>query len=190
MTTQIRDSIRYQGRFFCIEEATGVGMFTPASHGLKPVPLATACHRGFVCSFSLTDGTLRLEALLLGIDPLSRLRIKYGKATPLLGRPPQLDERFGNAAVYPSLDWPVPLTGGLRLGAGFIHRSLLAPDFDPLWPYEEAHELCFEDGALIEAHDRTEALARLRQAHPLPARRDLGREAHHALLSQVFPLTT
>ncbi|MCP3100774.1 hypothetical protein LZ198_18040 [Myxococcus sp. K15C18031901] len=190
MTTPILDGIRFLERQFVVTTVVGSGMFDPVEHGLKPAPFATSGHRGFVRDFSITEGRLFLETLLIG-DRATHLRLRYGRARPLLGVHPRLVESFGLQVQYDDLHWPVPFTGAMRIGVGYLHRHVL--DFEhpaPLWPYAEAHELRFEEGALIEAADRTEALARAgSELLPHGCARQQARETR-ARLARVFPWTT
>ncbi len=63
---------------------------------------------------------------------------------------------------YRGLAKRVPFTGGVLLADGFLSELYVHLGYQPAWKYREVHELLFEDGRLLHAHDRSAAMAELR----------------------------
>lgn len=64
MTTQLQDSLHYQGEAFDVLE----GLFSPWEHGFSPGSDSSACWRGYVAFYAIRDGQLLLTDLSLA-DP-------------------------------------------------------------------------------------------------------------------------
>ena len=58
---------------------------------------------------------------------------------------------------------PLPFSGGLLLGQGFIRKLYEHMRFDPAWKFEKVIELLFADGILTAAHDRSAEMAEIRE---------------------------
>lgn len=75
MTAQFSNTICYDGRTWIISKVFGRSLFDPREHSLNPIAFNTACHRGFICSFAITDRQLVLDELIIGMTSLDVLRI-------------------------------------------------------------------------------------------------------------------
>ncbi len=122
--------------------------------------ISTACWRGFICTYGVSDGALFLEELRVGLSAEDKEATKAGGGRPLFGKVPGYT--FGTA-VYESLHSPVPFSGGLLIADGFIRELYVHMGFHPAWKFTEVHELLFEEGRLAEARDCSEAMARVRE---------------------------
>jgi hypothetical protein len=163
MTAQVSDKVLYQGRGFQLSGVQGTGLFDPAQHGLKPHMMSTACWRGFICTYGVSDGGLFLEKLCIGLGSEEELKVKEGKGLPLFGKPPRYSGESHEHVVYEDLRGPVPFSGGLLVATGFLRELYVHMGFHPAWKYTEVHELLFEEGRLTEARDCSEAMARVRE---------------------------
>jgi hypothetical protein len=67
MTAQIHDTILIDEKNFSIVGVNGGGLFTPQSIGIMPVPVMSACWRGYVCQYKLDGGQLILNELQLSL---------------------------------------------------------------------------------------------------------------------------
>ena len=70
---------------------------------------------------------------------------------------------FAFSDNYHDIGLPLPFTGGLLLGDGFIHKLYEHMGFHPAWKYERVIELIFADGVLTVAHDRSSEMERVRE---------------------------
>jgi hypothetical protein len=114
--------------------------------------MTTACRRGHVCEYAVEDDHLFLTALRLGMaEP----------PTQLLGADPRF---IGSAATYSPIRVPLGFTGGLLLGARFIHDLYAHMGNHRAWRYAEVLELLFDKGLLGEVADRSKLMAQRRAA--------------------------
>jgi hypothetical protein len=71
---------------------------------------------------------------------------------------------FSFSDNYHDLGLPLPFTGGLLLGDGFIRELYEHMGFHPAWKFRKVIELIFADGILTAAHDRSAEMAKIREA--------------------------
>ena len=168
MTRQFPDVVRYNGRDYDITAVDGVGLFDPLVHGLAPRMLGTACWRGFVCTYAVEGDQLHLADLAIGLD---------GTVAPDLfgvaGRAGTEDDHHSSATHYLGMAAPIEFTGRTLIGADeedfYLHMG-----FWPAHLFRTVLELVFEGGRLLSVHDRSAAMAEVRQrlagrrAIPLP----------------------
>jgi len=73
MTAQVSDNITLEGEEYTVAGVRGPGWFDPAEHGLETEMIHTGCWRGFIATYSVTDGALALSDLIInyarGEDP-------------------------------------------------------------------------------------------------------------------------
>lgn len=70
---------------------------------------------------------------------------------------------FSFSDNYHNIGLPLPFTGGLLLGEGFIRELYEHMGFHPAWKFRKVIELIFADGILTAAHDRSADMARIRE---------------------------
>lgn len=155
MTAQIPDEVVWQGEEYALAGIDGGPLFDPAEHGLELRMISTACWRGHVCTYGVVSDRLELTSLTVGMDD---------PPAELLGAP-LVPSEYGEIRYQP-LRLPIPFTGGLLIGAGFIHRLYVHMGFHPAWKYERVHELVFDAGRLTAHHDRSAAMAQVRDNDP------------------------
>src|SRR5450432_2699559 len=64
MSARTPDSLFYEGeRYAILRVAQHTGLFDPQQFGITPASLHTGAYRGFVCCYSVEDGTLLLSSL-------------------------------------------------------------------------------------------------------------------------------
>lgn len=164
MTTQMKDTVLFSAEEFTLAEEKGKGLFEPRKHGLSPVMMSTACHRGYVCTYDVAENSLRLYRLLIRLhSPGAAEPSKECTAPVLFGKTPSYSERF-NCCEYRGLNAPISFTGTLRLAAHFI-RGVDMPfiGHPPIWMFRDVRELQFEKGALVQATDRSMEMAQRRK---------------------------
>jgi hypothetical protein len=71
---------------------------------------------------------------------------------------------FSFSDNYYDVGLPLPFTGGLLLGKGFIPELYEHMGFHPAWKFRKVIELIFADGILTAAHDRSADMERIREA--------------------------
>jgi hypothetical protein len=58
---------------------------------------------------------------------------------------------------------PVPITGGMLLGHGFISSTYVHMGFHPAWKFETVIELLLEGGVVTGTMDRSDEISVIRQ---------------------------
>ncbi|MGL4421257.1 MAG: hypothetical protein ACRCZF_11370 [Gemmataceae bacterium] len=157
MTAQVPDRVEYRGKTYSIAGTNGKGLFDPTAHGLKPTMRSTACWRGFICTYAVVNGRLMLFNLAIGLKDSN---------PPLFGvvpTPQPVGPLRSLNSVYEGLNLPVSYTGGLLLADDFVENLYVHMGFHPAWKYRDVHELLFQEGALIEASDRSAVMAEVRE---------------------------
>jgi hypothetical protein len=167
MTAQVPDRVLFEESSFAMTAVDGSGLFDPATHGLSPRPISTACWRGYVCTYTIVERQLVLRDLELGSD---------GEPPRLAGSTPRHEDP---AWRYERLDIPVAFTGRLLMGRGDIAgRPYLNMGFWPAWMYREVRELTLQAGALFTAVDCSRELAEVRADIAAVAARPAGEPTH------------
>jgi len=160
MTAQVPDSVRINGTDFDICGVRGEGLFDPSVYGVETLAPHTACWRGFVCGYAITDDHLVLDELRLWSEPR-----RWPDNRPLLER--FFGERL---AVDENQPWfhaerlacPMPFTGGLLLGDGYVEELHVRMGYQPAYKYRTVLELTFESGLLVSRSDRSIEMAEIR----------------------------
>lgn len=160
MTAQVSDSFALHGETYAIAGVNGDSLYDPATHDLQPIMLSTACWRGFVCTYTVTDDQLLLTRLAIGITkPGTRDRLS-GDGPERFGVKPRFDRLDGH--IYEPISEPVAFSGGVLIARDFVRDLYVHMGFHPAWKYREVHELIFEAGRLQSCEDRSEAVAGIR----------------------------
>ncbi|RKG48284.1 hypothetical protein D7X30_40900 [Corallococcus sp. AB011P] len=189
MTAQSRDILVFEQRPFELMSVQGTGLFDPRQEGLVPQWVSTGCYRGFDCVYRIDEKLLLLEAFSIGLKPLDRLEVKYGKGKVLRGQQPHLKED-AFLAVYEQLGWHVPFTGGLVVARDFIpglasrSESVVSRVLSPIWMFSVVHELHFVEGQWTESFDCSSAMDALR--HRIAAEPDGDEHEIHRFLANTF----
>lgn len=170
MTAQIKNTMIFEGKEFCVLAVEREWPFDPRQHGFEPHSTSTACWRGYHTGYTVRDGELLLTRLTIGLAG-SKGRYKPPVWRGLHPRPSTCAATSSDWE-YAGVDVPVPYTGGLVLGRDGVREFI-----DPMLLigphcFEEVHELLFERGVLTGATDRSEAMEgarrRIRAVQPRP----------------------
>ena len=157
MTAQFNDLFKYQYKEFAIAGISAGELFRPDDFGLHPIPASTACWRGYIAVFAISDSNLVLDTLSVNLQESQGPTINgILPETPTVGL-----KLFNN--VYKGLKYPIHYTGGLMLGHDFISELYVHMGFHPAWKYKTVFELLFENGRLTGEFDRSERAAEMRR---------------------------
>lgn len=179
MTTQTSDRFIYRGEHHSLEGIQGRKLFDPEDHGFKPVEISTGCRRGFHCTYEVTTTELLLREVYLGLGERDTAAALAGKGGKLFGQLPkrytECGRRINLSTREVTTSWessefrvdqlsePVSFTGGLLLCDDFMWEMREVGDYSS-YPYmwRVAHELVFENGRLVEEHDRSSEMTEYR----------------------------
>ncbi|HEX7167479.1 MAG TPA: hypothetical protein VF230_10910 [Acidimicrobiales bacterium] len=188
MTAQVPDGFVLDGEELSLVGVNGSPLFHPFDHGMLPTAVHTACWRGFIATYGVRDGRLVVTKVVTRLMDGVNGEHTVESAPALFGVRPVVDEKLA-ALRYDDLDGPVPFTGGLLLGAGFIGGLYVHMGFHPAWKYERVLEVLAESGNVTAVHDRSDAMAVVRDEilagkRPEPD----GRAEASARLERMFSL--
>ena len=164
MTDQVSDYCELRGKAYEITAWKGTGYFDPRTHGLDPSlrRVSTACWRGYQCNFVITNAGLELQKLTIALDLQERMRVRR-RQIPGFERGELTNGLFEPGPIS-GLALPVPFTGSMVFANGLIsdyvdQRKILLRAFYHL----DVLELMFEAGQVGKVHDRSAAMAALRE---------------------------
>ena len=160
MTAQIPDRVFYENEIFDLCGVKGGGLFDPYAHGLDPMSVNTACHRGYACTYKVENSTLYLDRVEMGFDRERLNGDEPGPPPGLFGIAPRFDGNLG--CSYSNLDRLMPYSGGLMLGHGFIVELYVHMGFQPAHKFRKVLELILMDGRVVNAIDRSREMAEVR----------------------------
>ena len=167
MTAQINDRVFHRKIRYSLAGVSGNGLFDPASYGVKPQMLSTACYKGFHVDYEVTDSMLQMTSLTIGLTPEQRLQAERGELPFAPGAVPAID-RIGQPTLE-GLSLPISFSGGLLLADGLLRGLYVHLDShttwkftDIVWKYADVRELIPEQGRITEDHDRSQQMADIR----------------------------
>lgn len=161
MTAQIPDAVRIEGERFDLCEVRGDGLFEPADHGITTEAQDTACWRGFVCGYSVTDDQLVLDDLELRSEPSSWTNTRT-RIARIFADKVSFDDELHHVGAN-GLAHPIPFTGTLFIGTDFVDDLYVHSGFQEAHHYRKVLELTFEGGRLLAETDRSEEMAAMRR---------------------------
>jgi hypothetical protein len=160
MTAQISDRVRRGRRAYDLSGVDGYDLFEPHHLDLPLRWTTSACWRGSVCTYKISEGRLWLVGLRLGLE------VTEGQPPPVVfgvtARPPGRDTCY--MYRFSRLKERVDFTGGLLLGRDFVFAMYEHMGFHPGFAYREVIEVLFDAGRAFEEIDRSAELAEYRQA--------------------------
>jgi hypothetical protein len=165
MTMQASDRLLYRGEEYVLSSYEPVAryvLFRPDQFGITTEMLHTACVRGFLCTYEISDEILYLASL--------KIRAKDG-LYPLINDtapsfPNGWNEGLGGPAVYEDIGLRIPFTGTLRFGKSLDpkwHVNVLGPEE---WMYRRLYEALVVDGHVRSVSDISAEIAEVRGQHP------------------------
>ena len=163
MTTQILDTVFHRSEVYNLVTSAGDGLFDPEAHQLPVVMASTACYRGYVCAYAVTENQLRLDKLEAKIGRYTDDDLFVAVAAPALGgRPGKPAGQPPFNTVYEHLAMPVAFTGKLLLGASPVDAVVRRLGYSPAWVYQRVRVLRLDGGTVAADDDLSEAMAAMR----------------------------
>lgn len=162
MTEQIKSAFLYKSQPYSAFISSQNQLFDLSVFQLQPSTTNSANWDGYLATYALREQTLvvlSLYVLLLGKKNSASLHIEG----PTLRRVKPVFEKkgfFNN--YYENLNHPLDYSGKILL-AKEQKKSRYVPHFSFLWDYEDATELVFQDGQLLQERDRSETMQRLQK---------------------------
>ncbi len=165
MTSQISDCFRYRDKDYTLAGISEGELFDPTIYNLRPVVSSTACWRGYHVVYSILMSHLIVSKLYINLseDQKDHHRQRGPTINGVFPKLPTKKERFSFNSTYADLNFHMKYTGGLLIADGFFRELYVHMGFHPAWKFETVFELIFENGILVQEHDRSKAIAELRK---------------------------
>lgn len=150
---------------------SSVMLFDPKNYGMEPHASSTACWRGYWCEYAIEDDELLLNDLYLynsddKYPPLNGVEVSLPEFKEYKcqgGKKIIMKAHFGHR-VYKDVNMPIPYTGKILLGDGFMREYYIHMGFQRGWAYKKLIELVFEEGILQECNDLSHIAKAQREA--------------------------
>lgn len=152
MTAQIPDKFVFKGEAFDLIGMEGTIPFNPLDYGMQPIPISTACWRGFHCTFEITEENITLKELTI--------RVQNDAYKPVNCIMPTTGQ-YGDS-VYSDVGLVIPFAGTLRLANGFISERYVHMGYQKPSAYMRVYDVSFENGLVISVADRSAEVADIR----------------------------
>ena len=163
MSGQFADLYHYNGTNYSIIKREPRKCFDPKEYGLNPDEnCCSACWDGYWCDFAILDNRLLLRNLYV--------QTTDAYYPTIAGVAVQGPSRPWEFPVYQNIYIPIPWTGKVLAGDGFIKEHYAHLGYQRIWAYQVIKEFVFKDGHLIEVNDLSALGEQLR---PLAPKRDI-----------------
>jgi len=151
MTTQVSNSLTYDGQTFEIIKFSNADPFYSLELNLNPVPASTACWRGYYYSYLVKDYRLYLNNLIVNHSDDNK--------TPSKTPPPPINdiEAFVSSSPaigkwqYNNIELFLDYTGKIIIARDFNHMRYGDTPLRLLSYYKTVYELDFSQGVLLDS---------------------------------------
>ncbi|MGK7904386.1 MAG: hypothetical protein AB4352_23850 [Hormoscilla sp.] len=163
MTAQMDDIFQYRGIEYSLAGISEGELFDPAIFELKPTGPSSACWRGYIAVFAISNSHLVLDTLYVHLlEDEKSFQRKQGPVIKGI-TPTDAREEFHFNNHYKGLNYHLEYSGGLLIADGFIRELYVHMGFHSPWKYKNVIELIFTNGILQNVFDRSEQMANIRQ---------------------------
>lgn len=154
-TAQYTDQVIFRGEYYSLIGIKGGELISPKQFGMEPVMISTACYRGYIAEYELTNEALCLRKLILRAD-----QRRYLPITGVL--PIEDNERL--TATYTGLRVIVPFVGKLRLARDFIDKLYIHMGFQKASAFKTVLDITLDCGKVVSITDRSREMEEKRGA--------------------------
>lgn len=155
MTAQAPDTYLYNGQEYNIVAMTSPIDFNPEEFGFRPVAPTTACWRGYICEYTVTDEELYLSKLRIFCD--NNPYPVFEDVSPVKDK-----VKYSPFMVYDHLHHNIDYTGSIVVGSRFLEQYYIHMGFQRAWAYENVYELKLEHGKVIRMIDHSKVVEEIR----------------------------
>ena len=145
MTQQITDPFIWEDEEWIFLRAEDIySLFDPEAFGLMPKMASTACYKGFVVQFRVTEKQLYLDKLWVYSENDSY--------PPINGNEAQDSNFHCSMKLYNNINLKLSYSGVMIVGREMMDR-FLGRAFTGPHSYRITHELTFKDGMLVDSKE-------------------------------------
>jgi hypothetical protein len=165
MTAQLADEVRFRDHKFIICGINGSELFVPGDYGLNPTMASTACYRGWMSEYAVSEQLILKNLFVLHDAGLPVKNRKPNGPTIRGVEPIAPKSSLGFNCLYKGLDMPLSFTGGILLGRGGHQNLMRNMGFSQFWKFEQVYELIFQEGTLLNSTNKSELASAIREKH-------------------------
>ncbi|NHJ85446.1 MAG: hypothetical protein FK734_08275 [Asgard group archaeon] len=150
MTGQFHDLMHFQNELYELVGSEAGNLYNPKDHGLDPQFRCTACRRGYLLTYKVTDKQLILDDILINLEEKTKINGVKPKTPEEKGSPFQYQ--------YKNVNLKIDFTGKLLLGKDFVRGMYEHMGFQQPMTYKKVLELTFNKGILESTTDLSKAM--------------------------------
>ena len=164
MTGQVSEKVTCDGNPYCLVDTNAGLVFNPRHYGLEPIPISTACYRGFIGAYAIRDGQLFVDRLETSCgEPDQKTPWPARKALPVFnGRSPKYHyaEHPMCDGLYEDLQLVVRYTGQFLMSRNRdgSHSPRFA-GYARAWDYDTSLLVTVVDGSVTSLCDVSDKIA-------------------------------
>ena len=125
---------------------------SPEQFGMESEMIHTACYRGFISTYEITDDGLYLKEFTI--------KEKDENYLPIDGVLPKKEDYL---ATYEKLNHHVDFTGKIRLAKDFIQDLYIHMGYQKASAFETVLDISFENGKVVEINERSKEIEKKRE---------------------------
>ena len=167
MTAQYEDQVIFNNDQYALSGWRSGNLFHPRQFGLQPGMTSTACYRGFICTYEISDDSLFLQELLTsdqrkiyppvnGVDPKPVIRRYIQKDKD--GEWREKTETVKGVREYSDIELLIPYTGILRIAKDLVSSQHINMGFQKPSAYKTVFDLFLFKGQVSEITDRSKEM--------------------------------
>jgi len=178
MSGQISDSFIFKGKEYSLINMSGDGLATPEYFGMHATTMNTACYRGYVATYEITETGIFLSGFTL--RELNNNYQPIGGIMPVKDDPEQTpsildgDRVIGwsltyktklghyGCPVYSGIHITIPFTGMLRLADGLIEKYYIHMGFQKASAFKTVIDITFNKGQITTIQNRSKEMRQIR----------------------------
>lgn len=156
LTAQAANRVILKEKEFNLVGFTNDGLIKPQDFGIKPIMSSTACWRGYITKYEISeDSKFILKEVLVKTDNEDLPKLING-VSPESPNVKFMKRAFNNQ--YLNIDLQVNYSGYVLLGNDFIRELYVHMGFHPAWKYKEVFEIEIDKGKVISISDLSEKM--------------------------------
>ncbi len=148
LTGQFSDEVIFEGETYSLVGISGTDLPTPADFGMETFSSCTACWRGFLMRYRVSEGQLFLHSMSLN----TRKPVAVNGVLP----PDESPGLFTH--VYENIDLRTDFTGSIMIAKDFISDMYVHMGFQGAESYRTVIEFEIEDGRILKTTDISDVM--------------------------------
>ena len=147
MTAQSANIVVFKEQEFSLIGFTNEGLAKPQDYGINPIMSSTACWRGYITKYEISDDSkFTLKEVLVKTNNEDEPKLING-ISPESPNSKFMKRMFNN--IYLNINLQIDYSGFVLVGNDFIRQLYVHMGFHPAWKYRNVFELEIDRGKVI-----------------------------------------